>query len=110
MTKHPPSFLAILRYAKTEEGGRKTPAASGIRPHIKFPFDSYLTSGQQEFLDCEIVNPGETVSAKVTILAREHFARRLYTGAELDFGEGSRKTGSGIIIEVLDDMLKAVSP
>ena len=48
-------FIAMLKYRTTAEGGRKTPASSLYRPQIKFEFSEMRTSGQQRFLDKEIV-------------------------------------------------------
>jgi hypothetical protein len=48
-------FIAELKYLTTEEGGRKTPVHSGYRPQVKFCFTEMQTSGQQTFIDKEIV-------------------------------------------------------
>jgi len=44
-------FLAELQYFKTENGGRKSPAKSGFRPRVRFPFSEKSTSGLQNFID-----------------------------------------------------------
>ena len=54
-------FIATLTYKTTEQGGRKTPAKSGYRPQVKFDFEEMETSGQQTFIDRELVFPGDTV-------------------------------------------------
>lgn len=64
-----PDFIAELKYKTTEDGGRKTPAFSGYRPQVKFPFSEMQTSGQQKFIDKKSVNPGDTVNAEVSILS-----------------------------------------
>lgn len=50
-------FIAILYYKATNEGGRKTPVQYGYRPQVKFDFDEMQTSGQQTFIDKDIVYP-----------------------------------------------------
>ncbi len=64
-----PDFVAQLKYTPTEEGGRKTAAKSKYRPLIEFPGLLPLTSGEQTFLDKELVSPGEFVKAEITILS-----------------------------------------
>ncbi|WP_426483971.1 hypothetical protein [Flavobacterium sp. 2] len=99
-------FIALLEYKSTEEGGRKTAASSGYRPHIKFPFDEYMTSGIQLFIDTEFVLPGESVSAIIRILSTEYFEGKLYEGLEFVFCEGSRTIGTGKITEIINPKLK----
>ncbi|WP_289662862.1 hypothetical protein [Flavobacterium panacagri] len=101
-----PHFIASLQYKTTEEGGRKTFASSGYRPHIKFSFDEYLTSGMQLFIGTEFVLPGESVSATISILSVEYFEGKLYEGLEFDFREGARIIGTGKITEIVNPKLK----
>ena len=98
-------FIAVLKYRTTDEEGRTTPATSGIRPAIKFPFAEMMTSGQQIFIDKEWVYPGESVTAEITILATEYFKGKLYEGLEFDFREGRRITGTGIITKIVNESL-----
>lgn len=98
-------FIALLQYKSTEEGGRKTAASSGYRPHIKFSFDEYMTSGMQLFIDTEFVLPGESVSAEISILSVEYFEGKLYEGLEFDFREGTHIVGTGKISKILDSKL-----
>src|SRR6218665_1204222 len=97
-----PHFIALLQYKSTEEGGRKTAASSGYRPHIKFSFDEYMTSGMQLFIGTEFVLPGESVSAAISILSFEYFEGKLYEGLEFDFREGARIIGTGKITEIVN--------
>lgn len=99
-------FIAILKYRTAEEGGRKTAAHSGYRPDIKFPFDKMLTCGFQTFIDQEKVFPGESVKAEIKIIATEYFKGRLFEDLEFDFREGPNIIGTGIIIEIINPILK----
>jgi len=100
-----PSFIAKLTYLTTEEGGRRGYAGTGYRPHVKFPFSDQITSGQQFFIGCEIVFPGGTVDAEITLLTTEHLIGKLEVGTTFEFAEGERKIGSGEILEILDKKL-----
>lgn len=99
-------FIAILKYKATDEGGRTTPAASGIRPAIKFSFAEMMTSGQQKFIEKEWVHPGESVTAEISILATEYFKGKLYDGLEFEFREGARITGTGKITKIINESLR----
>ncbi|SFQ41992.1 ADP-ribosylglycohydrolase family protein [Flavobacterium akiainvivens] len=99
-------FIAELTYKTTEQGGRKTPAASGYRPQIKFSFDKMSTSGTQIFIDKEFVYPGETVEAAIRILSPEFFNGRLYDGLDFEFMEGDKVLGKGTITNILNPDLK----
>jgi translation elongation factor EF-Tu-like GTPase len=97
-----PSFIAALTYLKTEEGGRETPAKSGYRPQVKFSFSEMQTSGQQVFLDKELVYPGETVRAEITVLTPEILKGKIKVGMTYEFREGAKIMGTGEILEILD--------
>lgn len=99
-------FIAILTYKTVEQGGRKTPAHSGYRPQVKFDFEEMQTSGQQTFVNKDIVYPGETVEAKIKILSVDHFANCLTEGMEFEFREGYKIIGTGIIKKILNYKLK----
>jgi hypothetical protein len=100
-----PDFLAKLNYRTTEEGGRQTPAFSGYRPQVKFPFSEMQTSGQQKFIDKDIVYPGETVNAEIGIISVEFFQHQLSEGMPFEFREGSRVIGTGRILKILNPQL-----
>ena len=99
-------FIAEIYYKLPIEGGRSTPAASGYRPTIKFPFDKMYTSGAQKFIDVDKVYPGQKVKAGIKIVSTAYFAGRLYEGLEFIFTEGTTVIGTGIIIEIINSSLK----
>lgn len=104
-----PDFIAELYYRNSDDGGRKTPAFSGYRPHVKFPFSEMLTSGQQIFIDKSIVYPGETIIAEISIISTEPFLNKLNIGLDFEFREGSRIIGTGKILKVLNqDLLEII--
>ena len=100
-------FIAILKYKKTEEGGRTTPAFSSYRSQIKFPFSEMQTSGQQTFLSNKVAYPGDEVEAEIAILSVEFFQNQLTEGMEFDFREGQRIIGTGKIKKIINERLKA---
>jgi hypothetical protein len=99
-------FIALLKYKKSEEGGRKNFALSGYRPTIKFSFSEMQTSGIQTFINKEKVFPGDTVKAEIKILSAEYFKYQLCENLEFDFREGSNIIGTGKIISILNPKLK----
>jgi translation elongation factor EF-Tu-like GTPase len=102
-----PDFIATLYYKTSEEGGRNTPAQSGYRPTVKFPFDEMFTGSIQNFLDKESVKPGEVVEAQITIIATPYFKGKLSEGIDFVFTEGLTIIGTGVIKEILNkDLLK----
>jgi translation elongation factor EF-Tu-like GTPase len=103
-----PDFIAQLQYKTTEDGGRKTPAFSGYRPQIKFPFSEMVTSGQQTFLDKDIVYPGETVKASIRIISIDFFENSLKEDMQFEFREGSNIIGTGVVIEIINKRLKKI--
>lgn len=96
-------FIADLKYLATDKGGRMTPVfATGYRPQIKFDFDMIQTSGEQTFLDKDIVYPGDSVRASVRIIGVEYFENKLTNGMTFEFREASRVIGNGIIIDIIN--------
>lgn len=101
-------FIAILTYKTADQGGRKTAAKTGYRPQVKFDFAERQTSGQQTFIDRELVFPGDTVEAEIKILSVEYFANRLTEKMQFEFREGATVVGTGIIKHIINDKLKKV--
>ena len=102
-------FIAELTYFTQHQGGRATPVHTGYRPHIKFNFSENMTSGQQTFINKEIVYPGEKVDAKIKILTPEFYKHSLTEGQQFDFREGARIIGTGIIKYIINDNLENTS-
>jgi translation elongation factor EF-Tu-like GTPase len=102
-------FIATLTYKTTEQGGRKTAAKSGYRPQIKFDFEEMQTSGQQIFIDRELVFPGDTVEAEIKIISVDFFANKLSENMEFEFREGATVIGTGRIKQINNEKLKKAS-
>ena len=99
-------FIAVLKYRTHLEDGRKDYALSGYRPDIKFSFSEMRTCGVQTFVGQEKVFPGESVTANIKITATEFFKGQLYENLEFDFSEGLNIIGTGIILEIINPILK----
>ena len=99
-------FIAELTYLSTEQGGRKTPANSGYRPDIKFDFSEMKTCGIQTFIEKNIVLPGETINAKIKIIASNYFANLLTEGMKFEFMEGPILIGIGEIKNIINHKLE----
>jgi elongation factor Tu len=97
--------MATLKFHTTEEGGRRSPAKSGYRPQIKFAFEEMQTSGQQIFIEKEMVYPGDTVKSQITMASPMIFKGRLSCGMSFEFREGARVLGTGQIIKILNPEL-----
>ncbi|MEO9869656.1 hypothetical protein [Ekhidna sp.] len=65
-----------------------------------------LTSGKQIYVGRNNVEPGETVRAKIKIVAVEHFRNRLTVGTKFEFTEGATIIGTGKILELVNPELK----
>lgn len=103
-----PDFVAELNYRTTEKGDRRTPANSGYRPHVKFPFSKMMTTGLQTFIGQGSVKPGQTVKSEIMILTPEFFENKLEIGMKFEVGEGSRVVAIGKLIEILNtDLIKS---
>lgn len=103
-----PDFIATLTYRTYEQGGRRTPAHSGYRPGVEFPFDKMQTSGQQIFIGKDIVYPGESVDAEIRIISVDYFAGKLHEGMAFEFKEGGTLIGIGKIKRIINERLRAV--
>ena len=99
-------FITELTYLTTEQSGRKGPATSGYRPQVKFDFTENQTSGQQTFIDKEIVYPGDKVLAKIKIISPHFFANNLEEGMKFEFREGATVIGTGELKNIINDKLE----
>jgi translation elongation factor EF-Tu-like GTPase len=105
-TEEQPDFIATVSYLSAEQGGLKVPATSGYRPQIKFEFIEKQTAAEQVFVDDDMVFPGDTVKAKIRLLAPEFFTNALTEGTSFDFSQGEKIIGTGIINQIINIELK----
>jgi len=113
MPTPPPDIEAEIRFVTTEEGGRRTPAKSGYRPHHDFGVDGIQFDAVHTFVDRERVFPGETVTAMLSFMGtgyQDYLAGRLHEGFEFTVQEGARIVGRGRITKVLNKALLRTEP
>jgi translation elongation factor EF-Tu-like GTPase len=102
-----PDLIARLTYFSIADGGRRTPAGSGHRPHTKFEGRTDTVPVEQVFADDkELMLPGESSEAEMTIIAKDKFLGSLYAGQTFEFFDGERMIGTGTILKVLNEELK----
>lgn len=99
--KKKPHFKATITYFKTDEGGIVTPVSTGFRSTVKFPYDNADYLAHQTFLEQEIVFPGDTTSAEITLLDGKERLEKLYKGLGFDLLISSDLIATGVITDIL---------
>ena len=97
-----PHFKAIITYLATQEG-IKTPVSSGFRTVIRFPYDERDFIAEQNFLESEIVFPGDTANVDIILLKSEDKLEQIYKGLGFDLLINEMIIGSGSITDVYND-------
>ncbi len=98
-------FTAILTYLPEQEGGLSTPVSSGHRAAIKFASDSERVFGLQNFIDTDLVFPGDRVSAHISLPSSAEFNSRIYEGLDFEFYQGDILAGNGVITKISEKRL-----
>ena len=99
-----PDIKALVTLKATADGGRRTAAYSGYRPHHGVK-ENYLTSGIHNYLGNDVFLPGKFSLALITFLAPEHYPHCLWIGKVLTVQEGSRIVGCAEVVEIYNDLL-----
>ena len=95
---------ALVTFLPTSEGGRRGPARSGYRPnHLVLP--DYLTTGVHDYVGRSWVLPGDSVRARITFIAPEHYPYCLWPGRLVHVQEGGRLVGRAEILRVFNPEL-----
>ncbi len=90
---------------QTEAGGRAGPIFSGYKGSHLIKED-YLTTGELDLIEIEMLHPGNIATAYVSYLSPEHYPHTLWIGKEMNVQEGSRVVGKAKILEIYNDLLK----
>ena len=96
-----PHFLAHLVFLPETKGKSSTPVSSGYRYGIKFSSELEQFIGIQDYLDIELVFPGDSVTAEITMLSDFTAIEKLYAGLDFDFFEGENRIGHGVIAKMI---------
>lgn len=74
---------------------------SGVRPHHQMPGREYNFIGQLDYLDRELLRPGEVCRAKGSFIVAEQDLDRFRPGFSWLVVEGSKVVGHCRILEIL---------
>jgi len=94
-----PELEANIYYLTADEGGRKTPVATGYRG--QFYYDNHNWIAIQQFIDKEWCEPGETVKVLIQTANPYFHCGKFFIGKEFEIREGSKVVGKGKISKVL---------
>lgn len=92
-----PDFKANITYFSSDKSGLTSPFLSGFRCVLRFPFTNKDFFCIQNYIDTELVFPGENVNANISVLDN---STELYKGLDFELFFSSIKIGEGVIIEV----------
>jgi hypothetical protein len=94
-----PELQADIYYLTENEGGRKTPVASGYRG--QFYYNGKDFDAIQQFVDKPWCQPGETVQVLLQTASPEFHAGQFFVGKDFKIREGSKTVGKGTITKIL---------
>ncbi|WP_066405200.1 hypothetical protein [Flavisolibacter tropicus] len=94
-----PELQADIYYLTEQEGGRKTPVASGYRG--QFYYNGKDFDAMQQFVDKAWCHLGDTVQVLLQTASPEFHTGQLYVGKEFEIREGSKTVGKGTITKIL---------
>lgn len=81
-----------------DEGGRKSPIATGYRPSIYF--GKKQTDGIVSFQHNEKPTLGEEPIVTIRLIHSEHLGEALQKNAKFDWREGAKIVARGIVLEI----------
>jgi translation elongation factor EF-Tu-like GTPase len=96
-----PVIHVELTFLRTEDGGRNRPASAGYMPLLAI--GGLLVGTRCEFVSAEHANPGDQVTARLSLVFPDVFnalRARLGPGAEFELREGSRVVARGRVIRI----------
>ncbi len=100
MTTYPPDIEVELTFLPPEQGGRRTPARSGYRPQFHYSGSDW--DAVHTYPDAELVYPGQTVRAFLSLLSPEQHVGKLSPGMTFQCREGQRVIANGVVLKILE--------
>lgn len=97
----PIHFTALLTFLSEADGGRKTPISDGHRVSFEFPFYNGRLIAILQFTEVEMVFPGDSVKAEISLPDFDSVDGKLYGGLDFEVFETDLLVGSGVITEML---------
>jgi len=94
-----PHFKALLTFLSAREGKQTTPISSGHRVRIQLPLEREQILASLNFIEEELVFPGDSLNAYVTLIASSDVSEKIYKGLDFDFYENENVIGQGTVIQ-----------
>jgi translation elongation factor EF-Tu-like GTPase len=100
-----PDIEASVYLLSTEEGGRRSCAWSGWRPHHLVK-SNYQTTGLHKFIGQEVLDPGASCDTEIWFLSPESYQSCLWLGKILEIREGARLVGRATVTKIYNTILE----
>jgi hypothetical protein len=94
-----PEIEAEIYYLTTKEGGRKNFVGNGYRG--QFFYDGNDWDAQQEFIDKDICNLGDTIRVYIKTLSPDFHVGKFFIGKKFEIKEGTTIVGQGKITKII---------
>ncbi|MDR0604218.1 MAG: hypothetical protein LBG80_07965 [Bacteroidales bacterium] len=94
-----PELEAEIYYLTTKEGGRKSLVVNGYRG--QFFYNGNDWDIQQEFINKDICNLGETIRVYIQTLSPDFHVGKFFVGKNFEIREGEKIVGQGKITKVI---------
>ena len=79
---------------------------TGYRPAHQI--DGYLTTGLHEYIDTDRICNGESKEGFITFISPGAYPHSLKVGDKISFQEGATVVGYAEVLDVINDILKAI--
>lgn len=100
-------FVAEVRFLPAADGGRAAAVRSGYRADHDLGLPNTLSGARHDYANGHAdVDPGNTVFARLTLLAPELQIKRLHEGMTFSVREGPHIVALGKIIRVFNESLQ----
>lgn len=93
-------FIAVLSYLTEDDGGLSTPISSGHWAALQFSSYAVRLFGTQNFVDVDLVFPGDKVTAEITLVVQND-GKVIYSGADFEIFDGDNVVGTGVVKKLI---------
>lgn len=94
------NFKGSLQFLTKKDGGKKTEIHSGCRLKLTFEDAELKYNIVANFVEVELVLPGEHVVSEITFAGNQSLPEDLYAGMSFEIFELTKKIGRGTIVEM----------
>jgi translation elongation factor EF-Tu-like GTPase len=95
-----PDIEVVVTFLPTKDGGKSRPVFSGYRGQFYYEGEDW--DAQHTYAGTEPVNPGDTVTARLTFTRPHLHFGRIRVGTEFLIREGARTVGQGRVTRILN--------